>query len=247
MTATGRTRPNSYAEWAPPPEFAADVQCVWWSSFGGSAPILPDGHLDLIVGNGSVFVAGPDTTAAPNNVPAGLVVHGIRFRTGRARRVLDAPADALRDLRVDLEDLWGPAGRTTAEWLIDDPRRLLELVRDRLARTTEGPDRQVDAAVRRLTADRPRVLDLHDEVGLSARQLRRRFTGEVGYGPATYLRIVRLQRARHLARENPAAGLANIASGAGYADQAHLSREIRNLTAMSARALLRGRSVQDVG
>jgi AraC-like DNA-binding protein len=155
------------------------------------------------------------------------------------------PADELRDLRVDLEDLWGVAGRRTSEWLIDDPQRLLDLVRDRLTRTAQGPDRQIDGAVRRLTADRPRVADLHDEVGLSQRQLRRRFTSEVGYGPATFLRIVRLQRARHLARERPLAGLADIASGAGYADQAHMSREVRNLTGMSARALLRGRSVQD--
>ncbi|MEV0404959.1 helix-turn-helix transcriptional regulator [Actinoallomurus sp. NPDC050550] len=245
MEAARRARTTSYAEWAPPAEFAADVRCVWWSSFGGTAPILPDGHLDLVVGNGRVRVAGPDTVAAANDSPEGLVVHGIRFRTGRARRILGVPADELRDLRVDLEDLWGAAGRRTSEWLIDDPQRLLDLVRDRLTRTAQGPDRQIDGAVRRLTADRPRVADLHDAVGLSQRQLRRRFTSEVGYGPATFLRIVRLQRVRHLARERPLAGLADIASGAGYADQAHMSREVRNLTGMSARALLRGRSVQD--
>lgn len=245
MNAAGRTRTESYAEWAPPAEFAADVRCVWWSSFGGSAPILPDGHLDLIVGNGEVFVAGPDTAAFANHMPEGVVVHGVRFRTGRARRVLGVPADDLRDLRVDLEDLWGAAGRQTSEWLIDDPRRLLDLVGDRLARTAQAPDRQVDGAVRRLAADRPRVADLHDDVGLSERQLRRRFTSEVGYGPATFLRIVRLQRARRLAHDDPLTALADIASGAGYADQAHMSREIKNLTGMTARTLLRVRSVQD--
>ncbi|WP_377273179.1 helix-turn-helix domain-containing protein [Peterkaempfera sp. SMS 1(5)a] len=236
---------QNYAEWAPPREFAADVQCVWWSSFGGSAPILPDGHVDLFVGAGRVLIAGPDTAAVANHLPEGLVVHGVRFRTGRARRVLGVPADELRDLRVGLDDLWGAAGRRASELLVDNPQRLLEVVRDRLAGTAEGPDRQIDAAVRRLVADRQRVADLHDEVGLSERQLRRRFTSEVGYGPATFLRIVRLQRARRLAREDPRLGLADIASNAGYADQAHMSREIKNLTGTTARILLRGRSVQD--
>ncbi len=221
------------------------MQCLWWSSFGNSAPILPDGHLDLIVGDNRVFVAGPDTVAAPNDLPVGFVVHGIRFRTGRASRVLGVPAVELRDLRVDLTDLWGTAGRRISERLIADPRRLPEVVADRLTATTAGPDHQIDQAVRRLAADRPRVAELHDELGLSERQLRRRFTSEVGYGPATFLRVVRLQRARQLALEDPRAGLATIAVTAGYADQAHLSREIRNLTGMTARTLLRGRSVQD--
>ncbi|WP_460339246.1 DUF6597 domain-containing transcriptional factor [Actinoallomurus acanthiterrae] len=91
METAPRARTTSYAEWAPPAEFAADVRCVWWSSFGGTAPILPDGHLDLVVGNGRVRVAGPDTAAAANDSPEGLVVHGIRFRTGRARRILGVP------------------------------------------------------------------------------------------------------------------------------------------------------------
>ncbi len=245
MSGPPSTSTQSYAEWAPPPALAADVQCVWWSSFGNSAPILPDGHLDLIVGDNRVFVAGPDTEAAPNDIPVGLVVHGIRFRTGRAARVLGVPADELRDLRVDLADLWGTAGRRVSERLIADPHRLAEVVENRLTATAADPDRQIDRAVRRLAANRPRVADLHDELGLSERQLRRRFTSEVGYGPATFLRVVRLQRARRLAREDPRAGLAAIAVDAGYADQAHLSREVRNLTAMTARTLLRGRSVQD--
>ncbi|MGH8792332.1 MAG: helix-turn-helix domain-containing protein [Stackebrandtia sp.] len=239
------SRSQTYAEWAPPQEFAADVRCVWWSSFGAAAPILPDGCLDLIVGDGQVFVAGPDTTAAVNHMPEGFVVHGVRFQAGRAQRVLGVHADELRDLRVDVASLWGADGRRATERLVEDPRRLLEVVEERLTRDPLDPDREIDRAVRLLAADRPRVAGLHDQLSLSERQLRRRFTAAVGYGPAVFLRVVRLRRVRQLALDNPQAGLAELAFDAGYADQAHMSREIKNLTGMTARVLLRGRSVQD--
>jgi AraC-like DNA-binding protein len=56
---------------------------------------------------------------------------------------------------------------------------------------------------------------------------------------------VRLQRVRLLALADPRPGLADLAADAGYADQAHMSREIRSLAGTTASALLRGRSVQE--
>ena len=60
--------------------------------------------------------------------------------------------------------------------------------------------------------------------GISRRQLERRFREQVGLPPRTFARIVRFQRAFHaLGRESGAA----IAARCGYADQAHLVREVR--------------------
>lgn len=236
---------NTYAEWAPPQALAADVQCVWWSSFGPAAPILPDGHLDLIIGGDRVLIAGPDTVGAPNDFPAGMVVHGVRFRTGRAHRFLGVPADELRDQRVDLAALWGEHGRRVTERLVERPEQHLSVVATALADRPPDPDREVDAAVHRLVLDRPRVGELPGELGISERQLRRRFTAAVGYGPATFSRVVRMQRVRRLAAARRDDGLADLAFAAGYSDQAHMSREIKNLTGLTARALLRGRFVQE--
>jgi AraC-like DNA-binding protein len=68
---------------------------------------------------------------------------------------------------------------------------------------------------------------------VSERQLRRRFTLSVGYGPATYLRVARLQRA--VKRASRATDVTSLAADAGYTDQAHLSRECRALTGRSPR------------
>jgi AraC-like DNA-binding protein len=98
---------------------------------------------------------------------------------------------------------------------------------------------------------------------LSGRQLQRRFEATVGYGPKTLQRILRFQRWLRLVEQKeqkeqagragemgPALGgpgLAQSAVLAGYADQAHLTREVTRLAGVSPRALLAdagARSVQ---
>jgi transcriptional regulator GlxA family with amidase domain len=79
---------------------------------------------------------------------------------------------------------------------------------------------------------RARVERVADELALSERQLQRRFREFVGYGPKTLQRVLRLQRllgALELARDQ-AGGLARIAATIGYSDQAHLTRETRELS-----------------
>jgi hypothetical protein len=78
---------------------------------------------------------------------------------------------------------------------------------------------------------------------VSERRLRRRFVQAVGYGPATYLRVARFQRAVALAPRVP--GLAALAAAAGYSDQAHLSRDCRALTGLTPRAYFRAPSTVD--
>jgi AraC-like DNA-binding protein len=103
------------------------------------------------------------------------------------------------------------------------------------------------------------------ETGVSSRQLRRRFDRGVGYGPAFFARIARLQRFARAAARSPGRGIAELAASAGYVDQAHLAKDCRALAGMTPRELLdvlprtsvavtvvdhdvrRVRSVQDAG
>jgi AraC-like DNA-binding protein len=202
---------------------------VWRSRAGGSDMVVPDGCLDLIVAAGQVFVAGPDTRPWRSTLPVGAEINGVRFRPGQAPRVLGVAADELLDRRVPLRELWGRQGRAVSEHLLDAPGRLAEVVAHR-CRTPADP--AIELLVARLTSGTGRVSDAAADLGLGERQLRRRFTAAVGYGPATYLRVARFRRARVLARHT--AGLAALAVAAGYADQAHLSRECRRLTGTSA-------------
>jgi AraC-like DNA-binding protein len=236
----GMGQVRTYAEVAPPVRLGADVRCVWWSAFSGETPILPDGCLDLIVTRepDRVFVAGPDTRAVLAE-PMSTPTYGIRFRPGRAHRVLGLPASELLDQRIDLADMWGAEGARLTERLLAGPEQLAAVVAERLARTRYEPDSLVDEAVRRLLVGGPRVSAVVGDLPVSERQFRRAFTASVGYGPATFLRVARLQRARQLALVRPAVALAELAFAAGYTDQAHLSRDLKNLTGSTPSQLLR--------
>jgi hypothetical protein len=50
---------------------------------GDSAPVLPDGCMDLLWTEGRLFVAGPDTRAYVSDASAGTRFAGVRFFPGR--------------------------------------------------------------------------------------------------------------------------------------------------------------------
>lgn len=84
-----------------------------------------------------------------------------------------------------------------------------------------------------------------DRLGWSTRQLQRRTQPVFGYGPQHLGRVLRLGRA--LREADRGTRWSVVAAGAGYADQAHLSRDVRGLTGLSPSALRqeRVRSMQD--
>ena len=224
-----------YRELPPPPDLAHVVRCLWLrEGSGDEVLVLPDGCLDVLVRDGRALIAGPDTAPVPVTVAPGELVAGVRLRPGAGGAALGVPADELRDRRVTLEALWGAAGRETGERAGNDPVALVDALRGRLA--AAAPDPRVLAAARRLgRAPATPVPALAAAVGLGERQLRRRFDAAVGYGPKTLARIARFRRALALmlAGEPPAAA----ALAAGYADQAHMTRELRALAGATPAAL----------
>ncbi len=111
---------------------------------------------------------------------------------------------------------------------------LEDLVQERMADAPGVPDALVAAMVAEIVRSvpaRPRsVRDLARLAGISERQLRRRLVAAIGYGPKMFERVTRFQHFRRLASLTPGRGLASLAADAGYADQAHLSRECMKLS-----------------
>ncbi|MER5304388.1 DUF6597 domain-containing transcriptional factor [Streptomyces lasiicapitis] len=202
------------------------------------AAVLPDGCMDLLWTEGRLFVAGPDTHAyQPGTKEPGRYV-GIRFAPGTAPALLGIPAHELRDQRVELTDLWGTAEARRLTARVDaaaDPMAALEHIAGERGADRPPPDPLLAEVVRSLNAGRG-VAETADAAGIGARQLHRRALPAFGYGPKTLARVLRLQRALALAR----AGLpyADTAAVAGYADQAHLARDVKELTGMRLGELL---------
>ncbi len=93
------------------------------------------------------------------------------------------------------------------------------------------------AAVRAAATRGARAALLAAELGASERQLRRRMVDRFGYGYTSLRRVVRAEHALRLLRAGgePVA----VAGAAGYADQAHLTRELRALAGTTPGALAR--------
>jgi AraC-like DNA-binding protein len=226
---------------------------------GATHRILPDGCLDLIWLDGALLVAGPDTRVHLATSEPGAWCVGLRFAPGTASAVLGVPAFPLRDRRVPLADLW-PAGRVRRLTdrlaaarrpgvVLEDEAAAAAGISATGARTspwagtapgvgirTSGGEPVAGAIVVRLRAGLS-VAATAEAVGLSARQLHRRCLDLFGYGPKTLARVLRMQHAVRLARaDHP---FATVAIAAGYADQAHLSREVKALTGVRLSELTR--------
>ncbi|MDX3311388.1 helix-turn-helix domain-containing protein [Streptomyces sp. NPDC054884] len=210
---------------------------VWTNAPSASTrafPVLPDGCMDLLYSEGRLLVAGPDTRA---HVPDGPPVPwaGIRFFPGAAPALLGVPAHELLDRRVELADLWpAPEVRRLTDRVATALRPAMALESLALERAAP-PAPELRRLVAVLAAGRP-VAATADELGIGARQLHRRSLNAFGYGPKTLARILRLQRALAMAREGMP--YADTAARAGYADQAHLSREVREFTGATLGHLL---------
>lgn len=212
---------------------------VWTNSptGPGAGRVLPDGCMDLLWHEGRLLVAGPDTRAYVTEGSGGRWV-GVRFFPGTAPALLGVPAHELRDRRVELADLWPAsevrrlAARVRAA---SDHADGLEELALRWAAGTEPPDPSLRHLVSALDAGRS-VADTADQLGLGARQLHRRALVAFGYGPKTLARVLRLQRALGLARQG--VPFAETAALAGFADQAHLAREVRELAGLPLGELL---------
>ena len=223
------------------------LTCLWSSTVpaAGAPPtlVLPDGCADLIWRtNGEAFIAGPDTGPVVSRLPPGTVLVGARFGPETAGAEFGIGLDELRDQRVSLAAVM-PRVACQLRGVRQPAAAVKELteIAGQLA-ITRPPDPLVREAARRLADPRVRVEALAGQLGLSDRQLRRRCQAAAGYGPKTLQRVLRFRR--FVARvDGGARDLARIAQEAGYADQAHLTRECAQLAGLSPTVLARARTV----
>jgi len=213
---------------------------VWTSrATGADTRVLPDGCMDLLWDGTTIVVAGADTHAQLFRAEPGAAMTGLRFAPGAAPRALGLPADALTDRHVPLDAIWSAdRARQATDRLAASGRPGHELEAIALeAAPAPDDDAALIADVVALTRAGWTTAAIADRVGLSARQLQRRSSAAFGYATKTLHRILRLQHALALVRDGTRA--ADSAARAGYADQAHLARDVKDLAGVSLTQLVR--------
>jgi AraC-like DNA-binding protein len=252
------TRPLQYVEMPPAPAVTHLVLAYWGFAVhrmpraGFTHLVWPDGCVSLVLlhpprGAAVAVLSGPRTTVFEVPVTPGETRWGIRFRPEAGALVCGLPATTLRDTVRDARSVLGSGvdrllhtsghdrapgdmARAFDAWIQREAGQVMPqaLVRDAVARiiATDGKEP---------------IADLVSALRVSPRHLQRQFRHATGLSPKDFATIRRARAAlKRLAKDLPAytpSGLSRVAADAGFADQAHLTRECRRLLSLSPAAL----------
>lgn len=226
---------------------------------------LPSRHLTFIVSLGDPIDVGVlHEPAVPrerfaslagglHTVPAAVhhdgTQHGVQLDITPlgARALFGMPAAEIAGLTLPLDTMLGRLAielverlRTTATW----SRRfaVLDAVLRAALTDPQEPQREVTAAWEQLTGSGGTItIDrLAEQVGWSRRHLSERFRREFGLPPKTMARVIRFERARRMLTCVERPSLGSVAFASGYADQAHMTRDWRELAGATPAAWMAG-------
>jgi AraC-like DNA-binding protein len=245
----------AYREFAPPEGLSHTAQCLWMlvpdavAESAGVARVLPDGSTDIVFSAGRLLVYGPSSSF--HFVAVSEPVIGVRIRPAAARQALRISPSMLEPGPVPLDALWRRKTPAIEDRLINEPAPATRLaVFSRFLAAHMRPSAQLDSsveiAVRQIDRYPSRTIRaLTNEVGVSERQLRRRFRDHVGLGIKEYARIVRFDRLLDAARRRKrqfgavSPNWAALGLDHGFADQAHLTREVGVFAGLTPTELFR--------
>jgi len=209
--------------------------CAWQFLLEDGDPTLvqhqvpPDGTINLVMirsAEGDLYprLVGPCLAAATVPVVLGWSYCGLRLRPEAARTVIGVDPQPNVNDALPLEGRFAPLWADLAD-LIGGGTGWVR-TSDWLAGLLPGDDGMA-ASVDRLIASGGTmpVARLAALAQLSERQFRRRFHAATGIAPKQYADVQRVRRALILRLEDP--NWAGIAHDAGFADQPHLARDIK--------------------
>ena len=243
---------SEYREYSAPAALADRFLCSWTQTVIGSQGdyqqrVLPDACIDIVLINDEApMVVGPWIVPLVARLPVGSSVTGARLHPGRASCLLGIPASELLNQTVPIADVKGAVQSMRLEKVMEQRNataRRSALSQVLLASTghSAASDCGVLAGIQWLSR-RPhgRIEELSRWIGISERQLHRRFSAAIGYGPKMFQSVLRFQRLLKIARETGhERSLADLAASAGYADQAHMTRDVHRLADVRPTVLLR--------
>jgi AraC-like DNA-binding protein len=222
-----------------------------WTQARGDAPAMrevPFPGIPLILNLGPAwevdgqrrlhsFTAGMGTAPSTVRGEADWACIELRLTPQGAHRLFAVPMHEIANRAVELYDLVPEVHelearlRDTSRWA--DRFDLVDAFLLRRLSASRPADPGVAWSWRHLysTSGRAPIGPMTSELGWSHRRLIARYREQIGLTPKAVARVIRFDRAVSALR-GPA-GLAEIAYDCGYTDQAHLTREFRELAGLS--------------
>lgn len=189
--------------------------------------VLAHPVVNVVFGYGPATVNGVTTRMTSRTLEGSGWALGVMFRPAGFRPFLGRSMSTITDRVLPAAEVFGPAFEDV---ILGDEEELVAAVDAFLARIVpEGTQSSEETTriVEQVAADPglARVAALAGEVGLSVRQLQRRFADHVGMSPKKVVRRYRLYEAAERARKGTAVDWAALAVELGYSDQSHLTRD----------------------
>ena len=236
--------PFLYFEVLPPAPLREYVHAYWGfdvrdAIVGTRHVVWPDGCLSLLCrvtpgGECHAGFSGPRTEPLEVPVASGERYRGVRLWPWAIRPLLDVDPASVRDRNGAVTTLLGPdAGLLQdlrAEQVLPALEELL-LARAQRAGAVDAIVRGAAEAIAR-SAGKLRIADVAAAAAVGERQLRRRFRSVTGLSPKEYARVRRL-RSTAVARLGGGESWSRLAAQHGFADQAHLVREVATMTGLT--------------
>ena len=169
----------------------------------------------------------------------GAGVIAICFQPGMAYQFIQIPMHALSDTNTALADIWGSMAAELEDQLagLRTHEARVALVQKYLIKQLASAKHDLQVAYflnqAQVSDSSIAVNKLSNEIGLSQRQLSRRFQENVGLSPKAYLRVFRFIRSLEHLKKYPLISLTEVACRSGYYDQAHFIRDYKAYTGHS--------------
>lgn len=234
-----------HARYSPSPDLAPFVEHYWsveWDLARACVrETLPHPVVHIVAEGEEVEIGGPTTKRWSRDFPAGRGrVFAIKFRPGGFRPFVQVPVSAFANRIVALAEVFGDSLRTFAREVLgggDHETALLALETFLRGRHPQS-GAALDLAARiagRIASDRDltRIEQVAAEFALTPRTLQRLFSEYVGVSPKRVIQRYRLHEVVERIDAGSGIDWAATALELGYADQAHLIRDFRNLVGCS--------------
>lgn len=244
------------------PALAPFVKCIWSQESdqaifdAGRERILPDSCVELVIHFRDPFLTHfADGTSAlqPQAFvvgqmkrfleiePAGRMgLIAIRFRARGAYLFFQRPLSEVAAGIINLEHLWKETARELTERIalasgMTERVRLIEEMLLWLLSQNGRRDRTVDRCLQLIDENRGQlnVAQLAAHLGVSNRQLTRRFQHAVGLSPKEFARVSRFLHVVRCLRDREPRSFTETAIACGYFDQAHFNHEFREMAGMA--------------
>jgi AraC-like DNA-binding protein len=228
--------------------------------------ILPDGCVELVIHFRDPFLnyfANGTMNLQPESFVVGQMKRfleiepreasgfvAVRFHARGAYMFLPAPLTEIADSVVPLREIWNSRADEYTERVVlaRGMSARVRIVEEMLLKALRENGRQ-DCVVERCVqliqnATEPiAATELASTLGLSSRQLGRRFQNAVGMTPKEFLRVNRFIRAARRLRGRTDASLTETAYDCAYFDQAHFNHDFREFAGMTPSQFIMAKNV----